>query len=96
MYKIEEKIANLTRTWRAIKLLQVANAEVDLNLKFPGQNNKQGIGSGNFNPNPKAQERRKLLTAKAFSFAEKKESTSLCFCEASRDLAEMVRKYDPI
>ena len=73
IYKNREiKNSNLTRTWRATKLLQVANAEVDLNLKFPGQNNKQGIGSGKFNPNPKAEQRRKLLTAKAFSFAEQK------------------------
>ena len=73
IYKNREvKNAALMRTWRATKLLQVANAEVDLNLKFPGQNNRQGIGSGNFNPNPKAEERRKMLTAKAFSFAEQK------------------------
>ena len=73
IYKNREiKNSNLTRTWRATKLLQVANAEVDLNLKFPGQNNRQGIGSRNFNPNPKAEERRKLLTAKAFYFAEQK------------------------
>ena len=45
---------------------------VTLNLKFPGQNSTQGIGFGNFNPNPTAAERRKLITAKAFSFSEQK------------------------
>ena len=73
LYKIrEQKNSKLNRVWKATQLCQTVNAEVTLNLKFPGQNSTQGIGFGNFNPNPTAAERRKLITAKAFSFSEQK------------------------
>jgi len=72
LYKMrEQKNPKLNRVWKATQLCQTVNAEVTLNLKFPGQNSTQGIGFGNFNPNPTAAERRKLITEKAFSFSEK-------------------------
>ena len=64
--------AKLTRVWKATKLLSKVDAEVDLNLKFPVQNNNLGIGFGNFNPNPSILQRRKLVTSKALSFSEQK------------------------
>ena len=64
--------AKLTRVWKATKLLSEVDAEVDLNLKFPVQNNNLGIGFGNFNPNPSILQRRKLVTSKALSFSEQK------------------------
>ena len=65
--------AKLTRVWKATKLLSEAEAEVDLNLKFPVQNvSTLGIGFGKFNPNPTISQRRKLITSKALSFSEQK------------------------
>jgi len=65
LYKTRESYnAKLTRTWKASKALTVVNAEVDLNLKFPSQENNQGLGFGKFNPNPTRSERRKLISAK--------------------------------
>ena len=53
LYKTRETLnAKLTRTWKATKALTVANAEVDLNLNFPSQQNTQDLGFGIFNPNP--------------------------------------------
>ena len=40
--------AKLTRVWKATKLLSEVDAEVDLNLKFPVQNNNLGIGFKEF------------------------------------------------
>jgi hypothetical protein len=60
----------LSRVWKATKELSTANAEVDLNLKFPTQQNNQGLGFGNFNPNPTPSERRKLVTSKVAAFQE--------------------------
>ena len=56
--------------WKATKESSIANAEVELNLKFPMQQNNQGLGFGNYNPNPTPSERRKLVTAKATTFLE--------------------------
>ena len=68
------------RVWKATNTVKVANAEVNLDLKFPNQPNKQGIGFGNINPNPSLAEKRKLVSAKEASFAEQQRiahSTSL-------------------
>ena len=46
------------------------NAEVELNLKFPVQDGNQGIGFGNFDPNPSASKRRRLVTSKASAIIE--------------------------
>lgn len=81
LYKTRETLnAKLTRTWKATKALTVANAEVDLNLNFPSQQNTQGLGFGIFNPNPTCSERRKLISAKSATFHEESliaHSTSL-------------------
>jgi hypothetical protein len=71
LYKQRESCnAKLTRTWKATKALAVVNAEVDLNLKFPSQENNQGLGFGKFNPNPNCSERRKLISVKNASLFE--------------------------
>ena len=71
LYKSRELSNNkLTRVWKATKESAIAKAEVDLNLKFPTQPNNQGLGFGNFNPNPAPTERRKLVTSKVATFHE--------------------------
>ena len=73
----EEK---LTRVWKPTTLSKIINTEVDLDLKFPLQSSKIGLGHGNFNPNPSLSERRKMITSKAMLFSEQERvahSTSL-------------------
>ena len=41
----------------------VVNAEVELNLKFPVQDDNQGIVFGNFDPNPSPLKRRCVVTS---------------------------------
>ena len=48
----------------------MANAEVDLDLKFPSQDSRKGLEFGNFNSNPSRKERRILVIKKAVSFFE--------------------------
>ena len=68
LYKTREALnSSLTRVWKATKVSAIVNAEVDLNIKFPSQATHQGIGFGNFNPNPTALKRRKLVTSKVKS-----------------------------
>ena len=65
IYKTRETLnAKLTRVWKATKAATIANAEVELNLKFPTQLSNQGLGHGNFNPNPSLSEKRKLVLLK--------------------------------
>ena len=66
VYKTRET-QNAKRRKAAVK---EENGEVNLNLKFSSQPNKQGIGFGKFNPNPSLAVKRKLVSAKAASFAE--------------------------
>ena len=71
LYKTREQLnSKLSRVWRATKLSKTANAEVDLNLKFPSQQGQKGLGYGNFNPTPSLSERRELVKAKANTFLE--------------------------
>ena len=71
LYKTREAInSKLTRVWKASKLSSIVNAEVELNLKFPVQDGNQGIGFGNFDPNPSALKRRCLVTSKASAIIE--------------------------
>ena len=46
-----DKNAKLSKVWKATNLSRVVNAEVELNLKFPTQNNYQGVGFGSSNKN---------------------------------------------
>ena len=62
--------ARLTRVWKASNVASVAKAEVELELKFPGQENRQGLGFGKYDPNPPPATKRKLVTKKVASFAE--------------------------
>jgi len=68
----EQANAKLNRVWKATQLAKTVNAEVTLDLQFPTQSSKQGIGFGNFKPNPSNAERRTLITAKALLFSEQK------------------------
>ena len=71
LFKTREiKNSNLSRIWKATNVYKVATAEVDLDIKFPSQHSNQGIGFGNFMPNPTPSQKRKLITAKAASFSE--------------------------
>ena len=71
LYKTREMLdSKLTRTWKPTKTLSVLNSEVNLNLKFPSQQNSQGLGFGKFNPNPTCSERRKLISAKRTTIHE--------------------------
>ena len=73
LYKTRESSnAKLTRVWKATNATMEANAEVKLNLKFPSQSNRQGIGFGKFHPNPSLAEKRKLVTPKTASFTKQK------------------------
>ena len=60
----EAQNAKLKGVWKATNTVKEANVELNLDLKFPSQPNKQRIGSGKFNPI-----HLKLLSAKADSFA---------------------------
>ena len=66
----QTKNAKLTKVWKASKIATIANTEVELNLKFPCQDNRQGIGFGNFDPHPPPDQKRNLVAAKAISFLE--------------------------
>jgi len=57
------------RIWRPSQLNTTVNAQVDLSLRFPSQVGRQGLGSGNFNPNPTRKGRRKLCTAEVKSIS---------------------------
>ena len=71
LYKSKEvKNAKYSRMWKATKAATVANAEVDLHLKFPSQAGNKGLGFGNFNPNPSLVEKRSMVTSKAMDFNE--------------------------
>jgi hypothetical protein len=49
---------------------KVGTADVKLHLLFPSQSGRQGLGAGNFNPNPSAAVRRKLVSATVHGYSE--------------------------
>ena len=55
---------------KATNVAKAASAEVELDLKFPTQATQQGLGFGNFHPQPSISEKRKLISVKASSFRE--------------------------
>jgi hypothetical protein len=55
------------RIWRPSQLNSDVNSQVDLAIRFPSQTGRQGLGAGNFNPNPTRKERRQLCSAEATS-----------------------------
>jgi len=65
-----KKEAKLTRHFRVSKLNTVVNAQVTLDLCYPTQSGRQGLGSGNFKANPTVGEKRKMASTTAKSFAE--------------------------
>lgn len=64
--------ASLTRHFRVSKLNAEANAQTELELLFPTQSSRQGLGNGNFKAVRPKGEKRKLVTITARSFAEEK------------------------
>jgi len=67
-----EREEKLSRVWRGTQLNVTVNKEVDLQLRFPTQAGRQGLGAGNYNPNPSAQEKRKLSSTTARKLMEEK------------------------
>ena len=58
LYKFRElQNNNFKKIWKATKALSIANAEVDLALKFPAQSTKQGLCFGKYNAQPSQSER---------------------------------------
>ena len=93
----QTKNAKLTKVWKASKIATIANTEVELNLKFPCQDNRQGIGFGNFDPHPPPDQKRNLVTAKATLFLEDARVVhSLSFTQQSVWLqwAEITASFD--
>ena len=73
LFKTREQLnAKMSRVWKATNVSLIANAEVELNLKFPSQQGQWGIGFGNFNPVPTLAEKRKLVTTKAAEYSQEK------------------------
>ena len=67
-----DREAKLKRVWRATKLNTTVRNQVDLQLLFPSQNGRQGLGSGNFNAKPNKKERRELIAGVTKQLAEEK------------------------
>ena len=65
-----DREAKLKRVWRATKLNTTVRNKVDLQLLFPSQNGRQGLGSGNFNAKPNKKERRELIAGVTKQLAE--------------------------
>ena len=64
--------ASLTRHFRVSKLNAEAKAQTELELLFPTQSGRQGLGNGNFKAVHSKAEKRKLVSITARSFAEDK------------------------
>ena len=60
----------MTRLHKPSKLNTVAAAQVQLDLRFPTQTNRQGLGHGNFKAEHTTAETRKLVSVAARSFVE--------------------------
>ena len=67
-----EREAKLVRVFRASRLNTTVNAQTDLDLRFPSQPGRQGLGAGNFNANPTMKEKRKMVSNTAKSFIGEK------------------------
>ena len=58
------------RKWRVSRLATKVEAEVDLQLRFPRQATREGLGAGNFKAKPSLVEKRKIISGTASQFAE--------------------------
>jgi hypothetical protein len=68
----EDKEAKMTRHFKASQLGTVAAAQVKLDLQYPRQDGRQGLGHGNYKADHTKAEERKLVSITAHSFAEEK------------------------
>ena len=59
----EAREAGFSQRRCASKSYTEAKSQTRLNLMFPGQSGRQGLGAGNFNPNPDRKELRKLISS---------------------------------
>jgi hypothetical protein len=67
-----DKEEKMTRHFKVSKLYKISAAQVKLNLLFPTQDSRQGLGNGKFKAEPTTAEKRKLISNTARSFAEDK------------------------
>jgi hypothetical protein len=67
-----DKEAKMTRHFKASQLYKTAAAQVKLDLLFPTQDGRQGLGNGNFKGEHTTAETRKLVSNTARGFAEDK------------------------
>jgi hypothetical protein len=68
----EDKEAKLKRHFKASQLGTVAASQVKLDLQYPRQDGRQGLGHGNFKADHTKAEVRKLVSVTAHAFAEEK------------------------
>ena len=68
----EDTEAKMTRHFKASRLGTVAEAQVKLDLQYPTQVGRQGLGHGNFKVDRTRAELRKLVSETAHAFAEQK------------------------
>ena len=61
------------RIWRSTRLNSEVDAQVALDILYPSQTGRQGLGAGNYNPNLTRRERRQLCTTKAKYFAPERQ-----------------------
>ena len=66
----EDKEAKMKRHFKASQLGRVAEAQVKLDLQYPSQNGRQGLGHGNYKVDRTKAEVRKLVSTTAHAFAE--------------------------
>jgi hypothetical protein len=66
----EAKEAKMTRRFKVSQLGTVAEAQVQLDLQYPSQSGRQGLGHGNYKANRTKAEVRKQVSVTANSFAE--------------------------
>jgi hypothetical protein len=68
----EKRESSFKTIWRPSKVISSVEEEVKLKLLFPTQDGRQGLGAGNFNPNPSVQDKRKLVVASVKSMFQQK------------------------
>ena len=86
----EDTEAKMTRHFKASRLGTVAEAQVKLDLQYPTQVGRQGLGHGNFKVDRTRAELRKLVSETAHAFAEQKRMAHV-HTLAQRNMDKLVR-----
>ena len=64
LYRLQAlKEQGFKTVWRASKVVSAAEAETTLDLLFPSQDGRRGLGAGNFNAHPTLADKRKMSVA---------------------------------